>query len=80
MLSKSDASLDAKDNHGFTPLPLVVTAGSPMMISNLVDIGAYEYAQNNAGKTRLDLAKAKRTKEVVNIIGGEPKKRRYWRA
>ena len=74
-LSQSGASLDAEDIHGSTPLHAAVMAGNLMMVSDLVDIGANEYARNRAGKTPLDLAKAKRNKEMVNILGGELKKR-----
>ena len=74
-LSESGASLDAEDIHGSTPLHYAVMAGNLMMVSDLVDIGANEYARNRAGKTPLDLAKAKRNKEMVNILGGELKRR-----
>lgn len=76
-LSQSGASLDAEDIHGSTPLHSAVMAGNLMMVSDLVDVGVNEYARNRAGKTPLDLAKAKRNKEMVNILGGELKKRWY---
>ena len=77
ILSQSRASLDPEDIPSSTPLHAAVMARNLMMVSDLDEVGANEYARNRAGKTPLDLAKAKRNKEMVNILGGELKKRWY---
>ncbi|KAL8690966.1 MAG: hypothetical protein Q9218_003704 [Villophora microphyllina] len=80
MLSELAVDLDVEDWNGATPLHLAVLQGDVMMVSDLVDIGVDESKRNRAGKTALDLATAKRSREMVNILGGELKKRWYRRS
>lgn len=79
LLLENQVGLDIADERGMTPLHVAVKAGNVMMVSGLVDVGASEHFRNQIGKTPLDLAKGKKNKEMINILGGELKTKWYQR-
>ena len=72
------ASVSAEDSNGFTPLHAAAKAGSTAMTKMLVQAGAVTEAQNHAGKTALDIARAKQHREVVEFLGGQFKKKKWY--
>ena len=79
LLIDNGADVGIEDKTGSTPLHEAAKAGSSVMVSSLLHYRADEHVQNHAGKTPLDLAKAKRHKEVVEILGGTLKKKGLFR-
>jgi ankyrin len=79
LLIDNGADVGIEDRTGSTPLHEAAKAGSSVMVSSLLHYRADQHVQNHAGKTPLDLAKAKRHKEVVEILGGTLKKKGLFR-
>ncbi len=52
---KSGADLEAKDNHGFTPLLYACQKGHVHLVETLLQLGANRDAQSNDGRSALEL-------------------------
>ncbi|CAN9432399.1 unnamed protein product [Alternaria alternata] len=73
------ANVNAEDYSGSTPLHEAAKLGSSVMVSGLLEYGATINVQNRQGKTPLDLAQAKKHREVVAYLGGTMKKKGWFR-
>lgn len=79
LLIDNGADVGIADKMGSTLLHEAAKAGSSVMVSSLLHYRADQHVKNHAGKTPLGLAKAKRHKEVVEILGGTLKKKGLFR-
>jgi ankyrin repeat protein len=79
VLMEHGANVDLEDYSGSTPLHEAARVGSSVMISWLLEYEATQHAQNRQGKTPLDLAQAKKDREVVEFLGGTLKKKGWFR-
>lgn len=77
LVTESGAALDVEDDEGNTPLHHAVMVGNLAMVQGLMNIGACEYTQNKQGKIPLDLARRRRNREIVTVLGSELKGRWY---
>ena len=77
LVTQYGAALDAEDEEGNTALHHAVLVGNLAMVQGLMNEGACEYAQNKQGKIPLDLARRKRNREIVTLLGSELKGRWY---
>ena len=77
LVTESGANLDAEDEEGNTPLHHAVMVGNLAMVQGLINMGACEYAQNQQGKIPLDLARRRKNRDIVTILGSELKGKWY---
>ena len=77
LVTESGANLDAEDEEGNTPLHHAVMVGNLAMVQGLTNLGACEYTQNKQGKIPLDLARRRKNREIVAILGSELKGKWY---
>ncbi|KAK5117822.1 hypothetical protein LTR85_008797 [Meristemomyces frigidus] len=77
-LVEAGANINAVDNTFSTPLQVAAKAGIAYNTGCLLHYGADKSWRNDAGKTALDLAIAKRHKDVVEVLGGTLSKRKKW--
>ena len=77
LVTQSGATLDAEDEEGNTPLHHAVMVGNLAMVQGLMNMGACEYAQNQQGKIPLDLARRRKNRDIVTILGSELKGKWY---
>ncbi|KAH7071151.1 ankyrin repeat-containing domain protein [Paraphoma chrysanthemicola] len=71
--------VNAEDNDRDTPLHVAAREGNSSIAKKLLEHGATTHPQNRKGETPLDLAKARRHREVVECLGGTYKKK-WWRS
>lgn len=77
-LVEAGIDVNAEDYGGSAPLHHAAKNGSAFLTSLLLSEGALEMVQNRKGQTPLDLAQSGRHKEVVELLGGQLKKKKKW--
>ncbi|KAI4637020.1 hypothetical protein J4E93_010686 [Alternaria ventricosa] len=78
-LIEEGADVNAEDYSESTPLHEAAKLGSSVMVIGLLAYGATINTQDRQGKTPLDLAQAKKHREVVEYLGGTMKKKGWFR-
>lgn len=71
-LASKGANVDAKDNHGNTPLHVMVSEGDVSLVNCLLENGASVHYKNNEGKTPIEMA-SKNKSEIEKLFEAHTK-------